>query len=108
MPLDVFSTTLRIQLGLSHPLVLGVSHCICNQPLDPMGIHLLCCAHGEERITLHDAFVAIVKDAGLHVSQERTLVFPPLALQFLCCRVNIVLSIDGVRMLKDVVIADFT
>jgi hypothetical protein len=26
----------------------------------------------------------------------------------LCCRVNIVLSIDGVRMLKDVVIANLT
>ncbi len=34
---NVFSTTLHIRLGLSHPLILGVSHCIYNQPLDFMG-----------------------------------------------------------------------
>jgi hypothetical protein len=36
---NVFSTTLRTKLGLFHLLILGVSHCIYNQPLDPMGIH---------------------------------------------------------------------
>jgi hypothetical protein len=45
LALNVFSTTLCTRLGFSHPLVLGVSHWICNQPLDPMGIHLLCCVH---------------------------------------------------------------
>jgi hypothetical protein len=30
LPLDVFSIPLCTRLGLSHPLVLGVSHCICN------------------------------------------------------------------------------
>jgi hypothetical protein len=45
LDLYVFSTTLRTRLGFSHPLILGVSHWICNQPLDPMGIHLLCCVH---------------------------------------------------------------
>jgi hypothetical protein len=36
---NVFSTTLRIGLDFSHPFVLEVSHCICNQPLDPTKIH---------------------------------------------------------------------
>jgi hypothetical protein len=30
LPLDVFSITLCTRLGLSHPLILGVSHCVCN------------------------------------------------------------------------------
>ncbi len=48
--------TLCSRLGLSHPLVLGVSHCIYSQPLDLMGIHLLCYTHGEEESILHDIF----------------------------------------------------
>ncbi len=36
-----------------------------------MGIHLFCCAHGNEHIETHDAihdtFVAIVWDANFHV-----------------------------------------
>jgi hypothetical protein len=48
------SATLHTRLGLSHPLIFGVSHYICNLPLDPMGIHFLCCTHGGERATLHD------------------------------------------------------
>jgi hypothetical protein len=67
LPSNDFSTTLHTRLGLSQPLILGVSHCICNQPLDPMGIHLLCCTHGGERMVSHDVvqnvFVAIAKDA---------------------------------------------
>jgi len=108
MPLDVFSTALHIRLGISHPLVLGVSHCIFNQPLNPTRIHLLHCAHGGERMALHDAFGAIVENARFHVSQEQSHVLPPLALQFLPCQVNILLSINGVHMLADVVIVDPT
>ncbi len=52
--LEVFSIALCIQLGLPHPLALGLSHCICGQPLDPMRIHLLSCAHGGERMVSHD------------------------------------------------------
>jgi hypothetical protein len=43
----VFSTMLRTQLGLSHPLALGLSHYIRGQPLGLIGIHPLCCAHGQ-------------------------------------------------------------
>jgi hypothetical protein len=69
---NVFSTSLHARLSLSHPLVLGVSQYICSQPLDPMGIHLFHYVHAKERMALHDVvqnvFVAIVKDAGFHVS----------------------------------------
>ncbi len=95
LPLNVLSTTLPTWLGLSHPLVLGVSHYICNQPLDPLGIHLLCCTHGGEKMAFHDVvrnvFMVIVKDAGFHVSQEQTHVLSPLALQSSHHQINIVL-----------------
>jgi hypothetical protein len=40
-----------------------------------MGIHLLYCAHGNERNNTHDAindiFVAIMRDADFHVGQKQ-------------------------------------
>jgi hypothetical protein len=40
-----------------------------------MGIYLLSCVHGNERIGTHDAicktFVAIVQDGGFHVGQKQ-------------------------------------
>jgi hypothetical protein len=55
MPSNVF--TLQIKLAPSpppHHLALGLTHCICGQLLDPMGIHLLRYAHGGKKITFHD------------------------------------------------------
>jgi hypothetical protein len=67
----VFSTTLWIQLGLAHPSIVGVFWCMCTHLIDPMGILLLRCAHGNERTRTHDAihetFATIVWDAGFHV-----------------------------------------
>jgi len=51
---NVFSTTLHMRFGLSHPLVIEMSHCICNQPFDPMGIHILHYAHGGKRMASHN------------------------------------------------------
>ncbi len=51
---DVLSFTLQTRLGLPHPLSVGLSHCIYSQPLNPIGIYLLCCAHGGERNASHD------------------------------------------------------
>jgi hypothetical protein len=63
------------RLGLSHPLVLGVSHYICSQPLDLMGIHHFHCADGGEKMASHDAvqivFVTIVWDTWFHVSWKK-------------------------------------
>jgi hypothetical protein len=73
MFLNVFFIALHTKLDISHPLVLGVSHCIYNQPLDPMGIHFLCYAHGEEGSISHDilrdVFVGIAKDVRFHILQ---------------------------------------
>jgi hypothetical protein len=69
-----FSTTLCIRLGLSHLSILGVSHCICNQPLDAMGIHPFHCTHGAKKMVSHDVvrdvFTAIGKSAGFHVFKK--------------------------------------
>jgi len=105
-----FSTMLCIRLGLSYPLVLGVSHDICSQPLDLMGIHFLCHTHGEEKMTSHDVvqniFITIAKDAGFQVLWKQTHVLLPPTLQSLCCQVDIVLLIDGVHTLIDIVIVE--
>jgi hypothetical protein len=55
LPSNVFPSTLQTKLNLPHPLALGLTHCIYAQPLNPIGIHLLCCAHGEKKTTSHDA-----------------------------------------------------
>jgi len=44
---------------------------MCTHPINPMGIHFLPYAHGNECTKTHDAihdiFVAIVQDANFHV-----------------------------------------
>jgi hypothetical protein len=113
----MFSSTLKCFflyivdiLSLSHPLALNLTHYICDQPLDPMGIHLLCCTHGGERTTSHDvvrdSFVSIAKDMTFHVLQEQThILSPPFPSHW---RVDIVLSVDGIYTLTNVVIIDPT
>jgi hypothetical protein len=69
--LKPFSIALHTWLNLSHPLALGLSHCICGQLLNLMGFHLLRCTHGKERMASHDvmwnAFTYIARDARFHI-----------------------------------------
>ncbi len=82
--LNVFFNVVHTRLGFSYPLILGVSHYVCNQPLDFMKIHLLCCKHGGERTASHDVmqnvFMIVAKDVGFHVAQEQTPILPPRTL----------------------------
>jgi hypothetical protein len=75
----IFFITLRMQLGLRHPSIAGIPQCVCTHPIDPMGIHLLCCAHGNECTGTHDVicdtFVAIARNANFHVGQEQCASF---------------------------------
>jgi hypothetical protein len=70
----VFCTTLHMRLGLPHPSITNIYQCVCTHPIDPMGIHLLCCAHGNERIRTHnaicDTFVAITQNVSFHVGRK--------------------------------------
>jgi hypothetical protein len=89
-----FPSTMHTKLGLPHSLALGLSHCICGQPLNPMGFHFFPCTHGGERTTSHDvmkdAFASIARDASLHVSYEQTHVLLPPTFQSSHWPVNIV------------------
>jgi hypothetical protein len=70
------------------------------QPLDPMGIHLFCCAHGGKNIVshdiVHDAFAFITRDIRLHILHEHIHVHLPLILQCTHQWVNIGVLMDGV------------
>ncbi len=52
-------------------VVLRMSHYICDQLLNLMGIHLFHYAHGGERTTsynvVRDVFMAIARNVGFHV-----------------------------------------
>ncbi|CAM6088894.1 unnamed protein product [Calypogeia fissa] len=108
----IFTTSLRVRLGLPHPGLLGQPSCVCGHPLDPVGTHILQCSHGSERTATHDDFrdvlAAIARDAGYHVSTEQTHVLPAIDGISDRRRADIVFSWAGVRALADVVVADPT
>jgi hypothetical protein len=60
---------------------------VCTHPIDFMGIHLLCCVHGNECTGTHDAicdtFATIARDANFHVGQKQLHVLPFNHIQFL-------------------------
>jgi len=64
----IFSIALWIWFGLPHPSIVGIFWSVFTHPINPMGIHLLRCAHGSEHIRTHDAirdtFVVIMQDVG--------------------------------------------
>jgi hypothetical protein len=92
-----------MRFGLFHPLVIEMSHCICNQPFDPMGIHILHYVHGGKRMASHnvvwDVFTTIARDVRFYVLRDQTHVLLFLALQYSCHWIDIVLYVDGVCML---------
>jgi hypothetical protein len=71
-----FFIALWIQLGLSHPLIAGIPRCMCTHLINVTNVYLLCCIHGNERTSTHDAicdvFTAIARDVNLHVQRNTT------------------------------------
>jgi len=71
---------LRTQLKLPHLSIVNLPQCVCTHPIDPMGIHLLCCAHGNECMGTHDAihntFATIARDVGFHMGQAQLHALP--------------------------------
>ncbi len=106
----IFSTTLWMWLGLAHPSITSLPQCVCTHPIDPMGIHFLCCAHGNECMGTHDAihntFVIIVWDVGLYMGQEQLHALPLAKLNSFCWWINIVFNKDAIRTLIDIVITN--
>jgi hypothetical protein len=110
LPSNVFSSTMLTKLSLPHPLILSLTHYICGELLDPLGINLLRCGHGGERTASHDdvrdAFASIVRNARFHVLWEQTHILPLPFFQSSRQRINIILLVDGICILVDVIIAD--
>jgi hypothetical protein len=107
----VFSKTFRTWLGLSHPSIVSISMCV-HTSHQPMGIHFLCCVHGNEctgtHDAIHDTFAAIAWDVGFHVGWEQLHALPSTTFNSSCRQVDIVLTKNGIRTLVDVVIVDPT
>jgi hypothetical protein len=75
-----------------------------------MGIHFLCCVHGNECIRTHDVirdtFVAIARDFGFHVGREQLHARDSTTFNSFRRPVNIVFTKDGICTLTNVVIID--
>jgi len=108
----IFSTTLRKQLRLPHPSIVSVFQCVCTHPINPMGIHLLHCVHGNECIKTHDAicltFAFIAQDVSFHVGWEQLHALPSPTFNSSCQQINIVFTKNDIHTLTDVVIANST
>jgi hypothetical protein len=70
----------QMWLGLPYPSIVGIPRCMCTHPIDIIGVHFLCCAHGNECTSTHDAicdiFVTIAQDPDFHVGWKQLHTFP--------------------------------
>ncbi len=103
-----FSTALHTKLNLSHPLVLGVSHYICNQPLDPMGIHFfatLMVGRGRPHMMLYEMLLwSLWKMHDFTFHKSKPMSFCPFPCSLHAITLACVLSINGVPMLVNIVL----
>jgi hypothetical protein len=109
---NVFSTALHTKLNLSHPLVLGVSHYICNQPLDPMGIHFfatLMVGRGRPHMMLYEMFLwSLWKMQDFTFHKSKPMSFCPFPCSLHAITLACVLSINGVHTLVNIVLTALT
>jgi len=102
---SIFFIVVRIWYGLPHPSIVNIPWCVCTHPINPMGIHFLCCVHANKLTWTHDVihytFVAIMKDVGFHVGQEQLHALPSNTFNFSCQWIDIVLTKDDIRTLVD-------
>jgi hypothetical protein len=75
-----FFTTFHIRFDISHPIVSHLSQCQCGYTINDLGIYLLCCPCGNERIVAHDTLwdivVTITSESWAHVQKEVSHLFP--------------------------------
>jgi hypothetical protein len=85
---------------------------VCTHLIDPMGIHVLCCAYDIKHTKTHDAvhniFVAIVWNVSFHMGWEQLHAFPSATLNLFRQQVNIVLTRYEICTLINIVIANPT
>ncbi len=99
-------------LGLSHPSIINILQCICTHPIDATCVYLLCRAHGNEHMGIHDAicdtFATVAQGVGFHVRWKQLHTLSSTMFHSSHQWVNIVLTNGGIRTLLNVVIADPT
>jgi hypothetical protein len=94
----LFNTTFCMCLGL--PSIIGIPRCVCTHPINPMGIHFLCCVHGNKHIKTHDAicdtFVAITWNVSFHMGRKQLHVLPSTTFNSFRWWINIMFTKDGI------------
>jgi hypothetical protein len=108
----IFCITLHTQLGLPHLSIASILQCVCTHPIDSMGIHILCCVHGNECIKTYDVicntFTTIARDVNFHMKQEQLHVLPSTTFNSFHWWIDIVLTKNGICILVNIVIVDPT
>jgi hypothetical protein len=106
-----FFTTLCMW-RLPHSSIAHIPWCVCTNPIDLMGIHLLCCVHSNKHIRTHDGiddtFVAIVWDVGFQVGWEQLHALPSTTFNSSCRWVDIVFTKYDIHTLTNVIIVNPT
>jgi hypothetical protein len=78
-----------------HPLVPSLLHGVWTHPINPLGIHLLECAHDNEHTWPHDAIQDVVAlitwEVNFQVVHEQLHMFPSFAQPIVYWRVNIMI-----------------
>jgi hypothetical protein len=92
-----FSIALQMWLGLPHLSIISLPWCVCTHPINPTGIHFLCCTHANKCIGTHDVvfdiFAIIAQDVDFHLGWEQLHAFPLTTFSSSCWWVNIVLTL---------------
>ncbi len=84
---------------------------MCPHPIDPMGIHLLHYAHGNEHTrtyVVRNTFAAIMRNAGFHMGWKQLHAFFTTTHNSFCQQIDIVVTKDGIHTLTNVVIINPT
>jgi hypothetical protein len=101
-----------MRLILPYPSIVNKPWCVCTHPINPMGIHLLHCAHGNEHIGTHDVihniFATIAWNVGFHVGQQQLHAFFSTTFNSFRRWIDIMLIKYGICTLANVVITDPT
>ncbi len=109
---NILSLALCIRLDFPHPSVHGLSQCICDQPIDSIEIHLLCCAHERKHTITHyviwDFFASIAMDVGFHVLHKQIHILLAPSFWSSWQQMDIVLITNGICTLANVIIIKLT
>jgi hypothetical protein len=85
---------------------------MCTHPMNVIGVHLLCHAHGNEHMGTHDVvcdtFDVIAQDFSFHVGWKPLHMLPSTTFHSSRRQVDIVLTKDGICTLFNIIIADPT